>query len=265
VYELAIPIHVGSLRTGPGNLRSTSYMLAVKAGLAIALGADPGYVGLLTQNPLHADWRTLVHDYAYTLEELARELPRGFLERLGNGTRSQQNRRGPLTHPLDQMVGRNVDCFEHCRKIAYRMTGLCISEAELQARILVLVRARNCQYQPPMLEPEVRSIARSISRFCWRNRSTLYATARARSKRRGILQLPSTLTLPERQRLGANYTNETRAADTRTRIERAIGELGSGASLADIADRASVSPSSVARYRRAVKSDFPSSSTPRQA
>jgi hypothetical protein len=249
VYELTFPIYTGSFRTGAGNPKSTNYMLAVKAALARALEADSGYVGLLTQNPLHPQWRTLAHDHAYTLEELARELPKNFVERQPRARRLEGGYRACFVHPLDQLVGRNVDCFNYCRKLAYRITGQCGSAAELEARVTALVHARNCGYASPMPEAEERSIARSITKFCWRSRTALAMRA-LEEKRRGILALPPNLELQARQRLGAEFTNESRATKTRSCIEQAISELGSGASRAAIARRASVSPSSVARYRR---------------
>jgi hypothetical protein len=53
--------------------------------------------------------------------------------------------------------------------------------------------------------------------------------------------------------LGADFTNRTRAASIRDRIDQAIAKLGRGASRAADAQKASVSTSSVSRYRRAVR------------
>jgi len=248
-YELTHPVHSGSYRTRAGNPKSTNYMHAVKAGLARAFGADPGYVGLLAQNPLHPQWRILSYDQTYTLDELARELPKGYLQHQHRSRHLQHDHRQRFEHPLDQFVGRNIDCFDYCRKIAYRITAQYGSEAELGERVIALVSARNCGYAPAMPVCEVRSIARSITKFCWRNRAALSARAHD-NKRRGILALSPNLELHEKQRLGADFTNQLRVIKTRSGIEQAISELGPDASIGAIAASASVSRSSVARYRR---------------
>jgi hypothetical protein len=250
-YELTVPVFFRNWVTGSGNAKSTHFLRLVKAGFARALRADPAYAGLLTQNPVHSHWNTLTRNCSYSLEELANELPREFLRAspappfyLGNQFR----------HPLDQIVGRNVDCFECCRKIAYRITRECGSQAELHTRVLNLVGDRNRIYSPPMLASEVRAIAGSISRFCWRNRATFSTHAHGYGWRRGVLALSSDLPLKERHRRGAEFTHAIRACDTRARIDLAIRQLGFGASVSAIAESAAVSRRTVSYYRAAAQS-----------
>ena len=51
-YLLAAPV----ARTNAARLKPLRYLAAIEHVLAKKLGADMGYVGLITKNPVHSDW-----------------------------------------------------------------------------------------------------------------------------------------------------------------------------------------------------------------
>ena len=58
-YLLASPV----ARTSAAKLKPLRYLAAIEHVLARRLGADMGYVGLITKNPVHSDWWTIWHNH----------------------------------------------------------------------------------------------------------------------------------------------------------------------------------------------------------
>lgn len=187
-----------------GNPRLDWLLAAVRSGLAEMLGADPSYGGGLIQNPLHPCWYTLATDFTYNLSDLAWIVPENLL----------RPRRPTEVHTLD-IASRNVDLFERSRRVAYRLVGGCESDRELHAKVLDFCAVSNV-YRPPLPSSEVRSVARSISRWTWRHRAFLRLSDKV--KRRGILGFPAIIEtdpsarlaeIRRRQSCGAGYTNQS--------------------------------------------------------
>ena len=77
VYTLARPV----LRTEEARRRPLKLLARIAEFYTEAYGADTGYVGVLTHNPTHSRYRdntTWLRDQAWTLEELAKPIPRGW-------------------------------------------------------------------------------------------------------------------------------------------------------------------------------------------
>jgi hypothetical protein len=157
-YLLAAPVarHSAS-RIGP--LR---FYGAVERGIARRLGADRHYSGLITKNPLHADWRVeWRRDQPYTLSELADWLFDGDM----------------APDPCVETTlgaGRNVTVFDELRAVAYRevlkfkrddagVTGL---EA-FRARLEAVAFGINRQFPEALNLSEVRAIAKSVAKWTW--------------------------------------------------------------------------------------------------
>jgi hypothetical protein len=157
-YLLANPVarHSAS-RVGPLRLYG-----AVERGIARRLGADRRYTGLIAKNPLHADWKVeWRREQPYTLPELADWLFDGDMA----PDRSTQRTLG---------AGRNVTVFDELRVFAYRevlrfkrddasAAGLAAFRARLEAVALGI----NMQFPQALNLTEVRTIAKSVSRWTW--------------------------------------------------------------------------------------------------
>ena len=77
VYTLARPV----LRTEDARRRPLKLLARIAEFYTEAYAADVGYVGVLTHNPVHSRYRdttTWLRDQAWTLEELAEPIPRGW-------------------------------------------------------------------------------------------------------------------------------------------------------------------------------------------
>ena len=139
---------------------------------AAALGADAGYTGVLTHNPMEdaqlpgfeTHW---LRREPYTLDELAEFVPFGW-------RRPKVSRTAP---------GRNCDVFAHCM----RWAG---SPANLGSAVFVEAHRVNDGFETPLDPPEVAGIARSVERYRrkWIQRGKFYSMTERTSwgRERGI-------------------------------------------------------------------------------
>lgn len=156
VWGLTAPVLVDSPDMRQAPLR---YLCAVEAAFRAALQADSGYSGLITKNPAHPLWRTLMGpQLAYELGELAEyvDLPKHL----------------PRRKPEEVGLGRNVTVFDWLRQYAYRQ----IRHYKGEVRNFVLWQShlnnkaleRNGDLLTPMDGREVWHIAKSVSKWTWR-------------------------------------------------------------------------------------------------
>ena len=149
----------GVCRTDAGRIKPLRYLAAVEGALCRQLDADPGFAGLLTKNPLHEAWETLVvHDHLWTLADLAASLD------LSAASKERAYR--------DHGLGRNVVTFDAARLWAYSVIrdywgpgGFDRWHCAVAAKVAEV----NCQFPSPLPYSETKAIAKSISRWTWRN------------------------------------------------------------------------------------------------
>ena len=171
-YLLDRPVHRGEhVRVKP-----LQYLARVAEFYRATLGADPGYTGVLSSNPVHADYLTgYPRVDPYALADLAAVIPRGWR----------------VPRPATTAEGRNVELFRAlCRR------GLRDTDRQLEA----WAHAYNGQLTPALDAGELRGIIRSVYRyrarwreqghqqaFLWRQaaRGREGGTASGESRRRG--------------------------------------------------------------------------------
>ncbi len=154
----------GVTRTQAGREAPLRYLAAVERALCAKMDADGLYVGLVSKNPAHTDWLVWsYHDQHWTLGELAEYLDLDA---------ANARRYVPDTPEEAFQEGRNVFLFHTARKWAYSAirdywapNGL----PRWQDAILGHLRAINGQFQAPLFEPELRTIAKSIAGWTWRH------------------------------------------------------------------------------------------------
>jgi hypothetical protein len=155
VWGLTAPV---LLDTAGGRERPMRYLCAVESAFRARLQADPGYAGLITKNPSHPHWRTLVGpQLSYGIGELADwvDLPKHL----------------PRRKPEEIGVGRNVSLFHWLRPVSYRQ----IREYKMEVRNFVLwhqhlygkALSRNGEFRVPLDHREVWHIAKSVARWTW--------------------------------------------------------------------------------------------------
>ena len=133
-------------------------------------GADRSFAGLMIKNPLHENWKTLWgRREAYSLAELAEYIP--DIEKF-------TPRRTPtksLSEVLEQYgSARNVTLFNALGpggKWAYyavrRYRGL--PYVEWHTAVLVMAMEINSEFRTPMLDSEIRAIAKSVAKWVWKH------------------------------------------------------------------------------------------------
>ena len=141
----------------------------VRSALTEVLGADRGYVGLLTKNPLHLRWLTLWCDRTYTLAELAKALP---MQRSAPGHHKHEKKsaRPKIIVHGECAIGvgaRNQTVFYRARLFAYAIAKRAPNQSALQAAILEFVCTQNERFEKPLTFADLRATAKSIATFAW--------------------------------------------------------------------------------------------------
>lgn len=155
-YLLETPV----CRTDNARLEPIRFAARVEAGLVNALEADKSYAGFLTKNPVHNHWET--HwgtDKLYTLGELAtgllgwmpRTLPRKVCDNSG--------------------LGRNVALFNRVRLWSYSGVRRYWADGPKVWEEVAYAYALNVNQEcpSPLDASEIAHLARSVSRWTWRN------------------------------------------------------------------------------------------------
>jgi hypothetical protein len=146
-------------RTEYAARKPLAYAAATVEGLRRAVDGDRGYSGLMTKNPLHLEWGT------HWLHAEPRSL-RALVDELGDNMppprwRETKRHRGD---PIG--LGRNCHLFETARHWAYREIRKHWGDpAGLVAAVDAEAASINAGFTEPLPAAEVRSVARSISRW----------------------------------------------------------------------------------------------------
>lgn len=157
LYQLKTPIYLGeNTSTKPIN-----YLSAIYTEMRELLGADKGYSGLISKNPMHKHWRTQeLHQEPYTLQELARNLDLD----------AKVVRSAKISADEAYYEGRNVKLFNELREWAY----VAVREYRGKTYELWLQGCLDhCMQLNGMLVHmlgynEVKQIAKSVSKFTWK-------------------------------------------------------------------------------------------------
>jgi len=155
-WGIAAPV----LRCETARMKPLKYAALIEEGYRRVLGADQGYSGLITKNPLSTSWRVWmpsgdeggVYDLNYLADwvDLPRHLPR------------RKDASG---------LGRNVDLFDGLRVWAYAHVDDFREHGEVGwAAWMRAVHAKAEElniFCPPLPLAEIRATARSVSKWTW--------------------------------------------------------------------------------------------------
>ncbi|WP_261521707.1 replication initiation protein [Burkholderia multivorans] len=202
LWELKTPV----IFTEAGRTQPKRFYENVDSALTHSIpGADPAYVGMFTRNPLHTYWRTIVHKVSYDLADFGEYLDLTPLRK-----------RSELVWNI---LGRNSTLFDTVRHWAYIAVKYAPSCSVFHQQTNIKAHEINLGFQdlPGGMLPakEVLSTARSIAEWTWKHRNDNF-------KNRGVLDLPEDMSLQEKQREGAIYTNEQRTESVEEKIKLAI-------------------------------------------
>jgi hypothetical protein len=163
IYYLKTPV----FKTDASRQKPIIYLNAIQRTLQHVLDADVNYTGLICKNPLNDRWRTsTLRHTPYSLDELANKLEIDWKQ---------------ISKPIKQNeavgLGRNCYLFHTARLWAYvairKHRGATYS-IWLQS-VLDHCLKLNESITDPLGYNEVRGIAKSISRYCWKKDPHCYA------------------------------------------------------------------------------------------
>lgn len=150
LYQLKAPIPT----TDKAKLHPIRYLTAIEHAYKLRLGADFGYAGLLTKNPLHKSWLVSANDVRYELSVLAEYVELKRIEpRESHG------------------LGRNCTIFDEVRHLAYSEVHKHANVNSFHCEILSLCRHFNDGFPMPLGDRELAGIAKSISKWTWKHRN----------------------------------------------------------------------------------------------
>jgi len=151
LYGLNTPVALSDLaRNAP-----IRYAAAIEAAFGLALDSDPRYGGLMVKNPLHPHWKLISRDVSYDLGELAEYV--------------DLNR--TVRPPHTTGIGRNCTLFDNVRDwayrnvLAYKRNGARMSD---WFEMVLAISEKLNVFLMPLNFSEVRSIAKSIAKWTWR-------------------------------------------------------------------------------------------------
>lgn len=142
---------------GGDNQKPARLFEAVEVAYTTALRGDAGFAGLLTKNPLHQGW--LLHCPAglpvYDLQYMAEFVT------LPKRTKKKE--------VAGESIGRNCMVFDMAREWAYAHVAQYEDIINFGACVMEKVEQLNAALAVPMRSNEVLNIARSITRWTWKN------------------------------------------------------------------------------------------------
>lgn len=179
VYALAAPVCL----TDAGRRAPVNLLARIESGLCSVLGGDVAYAARITKNPTHQDHLPIwgQSEAVYSLRDLS-----GALFELGALPKYSEQ-----TTLTNSAVGRNVALFELVRRWAYRRRGDYLDPAEWDEVVHSYANDRNLVVitdsfaRGPLDAPEIRHLARSISRWTWRNITRSFSEEQSRRGRNG--------------------------------------------------------------------------------
>ena len=208
LYVLECPVPF----TDASRKKPRDYVAAIERGLSHRLGADIGYAGFISKNPLHPHWRTLsVHEYAYPLSELADYV---------NLKLPKQKKREVSG------LGRNCMIFDEARYWSYPRVNAAKEQGNFSQWFSeVFEKVKRCNtFDNPLDIAELHTIAKSIARWTWKNYDRKSKNRGAASKQYCLFNWEQ-LDTSEKQACGASYTHKTRKQRTESKIRDAIAQL----------------------------------------
>ena len=186
-YFLDVPVATGNA----ARQKPLDYLAALQRTIGRVLGADAAYSGLITKNPLCDSWLPLYSLDApvrcYTMRQLHEDI--GVLD--------------PKPKKIDDVSGfsRNCMLFDKLRKWGYvairRHRGSLRRDSHVlwNAECLDKAVSINAEFLNPLSFAEVRGIAKSTAKFCWKHdpeqEVAFHQRQSYKGKQSGIARQPS--------------------------------------------------------------------------
>ena len=206
VWMLACPIY-----KGPGAaLAPMRYLARVVEAMTYELGGDEGYAGVLTKNPWHPRWHTI--------------LPGGQPVELGDLYRAiccAPNRPRQRQHGEVRCgIGRNVELFDRLRFWAYANKGRHGDRRSWGQAVAAQAAAINQSFATPLPSNEVGWTTQSVANWVWER-----YLGRGAENHRGAMGLEADLPLADKQAASGPWSAARRRNATDEAIAIAVQAL----------------------------------------
>ena len=239
-YHLAYAISA-VFTTENARVHPLEYLAAIERTYTRLLNADANYVGLMTHNPLHEKWQTIVfHYHEYSLSELQNGM------KLDPKEKKAVNLSG---------YSRHIDLFDTLRFAAYaRVVDSNVDYDTLYSELLEIADKTNGEhFNAPLPSSSLRAVSKSVAKYCIRNRAKIYVGNKPKERK---LQLDESQPLPTRQALGAYHSHKVRSNDVLKKMQSAYKYLISKdikPTQKAVQERAGVGIATVKRYWKEIK------------
>jgi len=235
VYVLKTPIATHD----HARFKPVRFAAAIERAFTRRLGADRGYAGLLTKNPLTHD--TIATGALYDLLDLD--------ARLDYSDKAPDYKRG-----ISQGLGRNVEMFDVVRFEAYQEVSSFNSFDTFQSWVAQRCESVNNGFETPLPMCEPRATARSVSKWTYANQHNFGG----KYKNKGVMMLDmmEELSLREREQAGAAHTAKIKQERSRSAIQQAytlIAKIGKKPTQKAIAEHTGLSLRTVKTYWKNIK------------
>ena len=219
-----------------GRQAPQAYLNAIKCAMTLKLGADSRYSGLICKNPLSVAWRVSeLNNRPYSLDDLGKHLDLSLSSIEQDRAKAEKGLANAVIN------GRNDHLFTTLRLFAYEripryvefLPNIGSSKAFTMWENAINHEARriNSEFSSTLPCNEVKSTAKSVSRWVWEHYQTGEQLQRGKmgfgETRHTNTDMPM---LPEeerkrRQSLSAQLTNKHRKENTELKIKQAIERL----------------------------------------
>lgn len=201
LYELITPVAYHP----SANAKPQEYFEAIELEMTRQLKADMAFTHTLTKNPLHERWIVETLPTKYHLSDFTE-----YFDLPAHGWKKPDADKCGIN-------GRNDELFHTLRLWAYSQVKQHGLEDVWHNTVLGQAQAINASFQTPLQFNEVRSTAKSVSMWVWKNRNDLNCRVK-------VLTFTNE-SATERMSAGAAYTNEVRRTNSLNVIRKAYEEL----------------------------------------
>lgn len=178
VFELEEPIY----KTDASRLKVIEFAHAIIQRLQELFDADVAYSGTITKNPASLNWRvTELRKKPYSLRELA--------EKIDLPPKPKFFKKEKISRHEAIGLGRNCYVFHTACPFAYQEIRAYRGKTYKQWETAMIAHcvSLNEGLPEPMTFNEVKGIAKSISRYCWRKDGYYYQEFIDRQSRKGAI------------------------------------------------------------------------------
>lgn len=230
LYKLQTPVY----RSENASTKPINYLSAIYAEMRGLLGADTAYTGLISKNPMHEHWRTQeLRTQPYSLADLARNLDLDVTVK----------HIAKISVEEAYYEGRNVKLFNELREWSY----VAVRDYRGKTYALWLQACIDyCMQLNGILVHklgygEIKQIAKSVSKFTWKNDGYCYQEFIDRQTRLG--------------KLGASKGGAKRSASYDPLRDKAVMLFADGKKKKDIALELGVSDRTIRNWLNSEKAE----------